>query len=114
MKHIISKDKHVEMDRDIVVTHKYPEIQFDMFEYQNPYISTGPDPERIGIMGSTIFNDKLIYQYCVLDTDKMVNGLGDKIYVSGVISDFVHNSVKGSVLSTMAGLKTIGIKFKLK
>lgn len=68
--HIIRKWIFEEIDAKILVEREYPDIQWNEFEYKYPFKEGGlPDYDKIGIMGSTIYNDKLFYEYVVLESE---------------------------------------------
>jgi len=67
----IRKWIYEEVDRPIIVKVQYPDIQIDEFEYHIPFKEGGifGKFDRLGILTSTIFNNKLYYEYCVLNVD---------------------------------------------
>jgi hypothetical protein len=69
-KHTIRKWIYEEVDRPIIVKLQYPVIQWDEFEYIYPFKEGGlPGWDKLGIMASTIYDNKLFYEYFVLLRD---------------------------------------------
>lgn len=65
---VIRQWKYEEQSRAVVVRKQYPKLQVDEFEYAIPFMEGGePPPHKIGVMVSTVFNDKLFYEYGVYD-----------------------------------------------
>lgn len=68
--HIIRQWIFEEIDAKILVEREYPDIQWNEFEYKYPFKEGGlPGSDKIGIMASTIYNDKLFYEYMVLERE---------------------------------------------
>jgi len=67
----IRKWIYEEVNRSVTVKAQYPEMQIDEFEYHIPFKEGGilGEFDRLGILTSTIFNNKLYYEYCVLNVD---------------------------------------------
>jgi hypothetical protein len=89
-KHIIRQWVFEEVNKSIIVKKQYPNIQWDEFEYEYPFKEGGLKGwDKLGIMASTIYNDKLFYEYYVLLRDYYI--YKNEIYIQ--LKDQIDKSI---------------------